>query len=297
MGVDGPAIYYLLSRGRRVKHPFPRELGAESPSRSNLSKIPGGGYAGNSAPPRDWSKRKRLAIIGLVPPWSPATLPCRRPSEYLVSAPTPLTVPSSRESFGLGQVAGVLLAAGRSRRMGRPKQLLPIDGITMIEAVITRVRPHVDHLVVVIGHAAEEVAPLLRPHGVRVAVNEEVDRGMLGSVKCGLRAAGTRCRGYLFCLGDQPGLTDSVVQAVLTAAASSEKGIVIPSYSGRRGHPVYLSRRYYHEILGLDERSGLNALTGSRPSDTLEVPVADPAVLEDVDTPADYARMLDAGAS
>ncbi|MCY3737969.1 MAG: nucleotidyltransferase family protein [Gemmatimonadaceae bacterium] len=194
-------------------------------------------------------------------------------------------------------MAGVLLAAGRSRRMGRPKQLLPIDGITMIEAVITRVRPHVDHLVVVIGHAAEEVAPLLRPHGVRVAVNEEVDRGMLGSVKCGLRAAGTRCRGYLFCLGDQPGLTDSVVQAVLTAAASSEKGIVIPSYSGRRGHPVYLSRRYYHEILGLDERSGLNALTGSRPSDTLEVPVADPAVLEDVDTPADYARMLDAGAS
>ena len=191
----------------------------------------------------------------------------------------------------------MLLAAGRSRRMGRPKQLLPIDGTSMIEAVTTRVSPHVDHLVVVIGHAAEQIAPLLRPHGVRVAVNEEVDRGMLGSVKCGLRAAGPRWQGYLFCLGDQPGLTDSVLQAVLTGAASSEKGIVIPTFSGRRGHPVYLSRRYYDEILGLDESSGLNAVTGSRPADTLEVPVAEPAVLEDVDTPADYARMLGGGDS
>ena len=181
--------------------------------------------------------------------------------------------------------------------MGRPKQLLPIDGTTMIEAVTTRVRPHVDHLVVVLGHAAEKVAPLLRPLGVRLALNEHVDRGMLGSVKCGLRAAGPRWQGYLFCLGDQPGLTDAVVQAVLTSAASSEKGIVIPTFSGRRGHPVYLSRRYYDEILELDETSGLNAVTGSRPADTLEVPVAEPAVVEDVDTPADYARMLGGGDS
>ena len=212
-----------------------------------------------------------------------------------MSAPTPLNAPSRREPRGPAQVAAILLAAGRSRRMGRPKQLLPIDGTPMVEAVTTRVRPHVDHLVVVIGHAAGKVAALLRPLGVSLVVNEHVDRGMLGSVKCGLSAAGPRWRGYLFCLGDQPGLTDSVVQSVLTGAASSEKGIVIPTFRGRRGHPVYLSRRYYDEILGLDESSGLNAVTGSRPADTLEVPVAEPAVVEDVDTPADYARMLAGG--
>ena len=137
------------------------------------------------------------------------------------------------------------------------------------------------------------VAAVLRPQGVKLAVNEEVDRGMLGSVKCGLRAAGPKWRGYLVCLGDQPGLTDPVLKAVLAGAGSSRKGIVIPTFYGRRGHPVYLSRRYYDEILGLDESRGLNSVTGSRPSDTLEVPVGEPAVLEDMDTPADYARLLD----
>ena len=196
---------------------------------------------------------------------------------------------------GGGAVAGIVLAAGRSRRMGRPKQLLPLNGVTMIECVVTRIRPHVDLLVVVIGHAAEQVAAALRTRGVRLAVNDDVDRGMLGSVKCGLRAAGSAWRGFLFCLGDQPGLTDPVLRTVLSGAASSGKGIVIPTFSGRRGHPVYLSRRYYDPILGLDESLGLNAVTRSHPADTLEVPVAEPAVLEDMDTPDDYARLLGGG--
>lgn len=176
--------------------------------------------------------------------------------------------------------------------MGRPKQLLPWNGVTVIECVATRIRPHVDLLVVVIGHAAEQVAAVLRNREVRLAVNDEVDRGMICSVKCGLRAAGPGWNGYLFCLGDQPGLTDPVLRAVLAGASHSEKGIVIPTFSGRRGHPLYLSRRYYDQVLGLDERLGLNAVTGSHPADTLEVPVAEPGVLEDMDTPEDYARLL-----
>ena len=194
-------------------------------------------------------------------------------------------------------MAGIVLAAGRSRRMGRPKQLLPLDGATLIECVVNRIRPHVDSLVVVIGHAAPQVAAALGPGGVRLAVNDDVDRGMIGSVKCGLRAAGPGWKGYLFCLGDQPGLTDSVLETVLAGASSSGRGIVIPTFSGRRGHPVYLSRRYYDRILGLDESLGLNAVTGSHRSDTLEVPVAEPAVLEDMDTPEDYARLLGREAS
>ena len=196
-----------------------------------------------------------------------------------------------------GRVAAIVLAAGRSRRMGRPKQLLPLKSLTMIEVVARRVRPHVDCLVAVIGHAGEQVAAVLRPLGVILTVNDDVDRGMLSSVKCGLRAAGPGWQGYLFCLGDQPGLTDSVVGAVLAGAASAERGIVIPAFSGRRGHPVYVSRRYYDEILGLDESLGLNAVTGSHPADTLEIPVDEPAVLEDMDTPADYARLLGRTAS
>ena len=189
-------------------------------------------------------------------------------------------------------MAGIVLAAGRSRRMGRPKQLLPVNGVTMVECVVTRIRPHVAQLVVVIGHAAEHVAAVLGNRPVRLAVNYDVDRGMLGSVKCGLRAAGSSWGGFLICLGDQPGVTDSLVRAILDGAGSTGKGIVIPTFSGRRGHPVYLSRQYYDQVLGLNESRGLNVVTGSHPADTLEVPVAEPAVLEDMDTPADYARLL-----
>jgi molybdenum cofactor cytidylyltransferase len=175
--------------------------------------------------------------------------------------------------------------------MGRPKQLLPLDGRrTTIEVVSARVRPHVDVLVVVVGHVAGQVAAVLADHDVELTVNEHVDRGMLSSVQCGLRVCGPEWRGYLVCLGDQPSLSDVVVDTVLAAAAASGRGIVIPTFSGRRGHPVYLSGKYYGEIMGLGSDQGLNVVTRSHEDDTLEVPVPESAILDDMDTPADYAR-------
>ena len=189
------------------------------------------------------------------------------------------------------RVAGIVLAAGRSRRMGRPKQVLPLGGAdTVIQVVTRRLRPHVDTVVVVVGHVAGQVAALLAADEVTLAVNDDVDRGMLSSVQCGLRAAGPDRDGYLVCLGDQPGVEPAILAAITAAAAQADKGIVMPTFGGRRGHPVYLARRYYEEILSLGDDVGLNTVTRAHPEDTLEVPVAAATVLDDMDTPDDYER-------
>ena len=189
-------------------------------------------------------------------------------------------------------VVGILLAAGRSRRMGQPKQLLRLDpeGDTIVESLAARLRPRLAALVVVVGHVGGQVAAVLADQDVVVAVNPDVDRGMLSSVQCGLRAAGPDVRGYLVCLVDQPGLDVSVVDALVQAAADGA-GIALPTWNGRRGHPVYLSRRYADEVLGLDPtRVGLNAVTGAHPDDTVLVSVAGGAILQDMDTPEDLRR-------
>jgi molybdenum cofactor cytidylyltransferase len=188
-------------------------------------------------------------------------------------------------------VTAILLAAGRSRRMGRPKQLLPLRGEdTVIEVVASRLRPHVMELVVVVGHVGGQVAAMLADQDVILAINDNVDAGMLSSVQAGVRAADPRSRGYLICLGDQPSLQTPVIEAVLQGAAGGG-GIVIPTYGGKRGHPVFIHRRYREEILALDPvTTGLNVLTRGHREDTVEIVLRDALILDDMDTPDDYAR-------
>lgn len=194
----------------------------------------------------------------------------------------------------LTSVTGIVLAAGRSRRMGRPKQLLRLaDDCTVIETVAQRVRPFVHELVVVVGHVGGQVAAVLADSDVVIAVNSHVDRGMLSSAQAGVRQADPSTRGYLFCLGDQPSLRAPVVNAVLDAARGGA-GIVLPVFEGRRGHPVFIHCRYRERILALDpDTVGLNEITRGYPADTLEVELSDAMILDDMDTPADYARELE----
>ncbi len=190
-------------------------------------------------------------------------------------------------------VIGILLAAGRSRRMGQPKQLLPLAGLqTVVEVVAHQIRPHVSSLVVVGGHVGGQVAAMLSALDITLAINENVDRGMLSSVQAGILAA-NHGRGYLICLGDQPSLRGAAIDAVVRASVGAA-GIVIPTFDGQRGHPVFIHRRYRSEILGLDpQRVGLNAVTRAHAQDTIEVALDDELILDDMDTPSDYAREIE----
>jgi len=188
-------------------------------------------------------------------------------------------------------IAGIVLAAGMSTRMGTSKQLLPLGDRTVIEVVAGVVLSRLERVVVVLGYRAEGVGKALERLPVECVINPDYGSGMLSSVKSGIRAV-FRAKGYLVCLGDQPGVDPQIIDAVLAAYSRSGKGIVIPTYGGRRGHPILISRTYRREILSLPEDLGLNVVTRGHPDDTLEVPVADPQILRDMDTPADYQREL-----
>jgi molybdenum cofactor cytidylyltransferase len=188
-------------------------------------------------------------------------------------------------------ISAIVLAAGRSRRMGSQKLLLPVGGEPMIARVVDAVLAGpVDDAVVVVGNDGARIAEALAGRRVRFVANPDPEGEMLSSVRCGLRALPQGCEAALVVLGDQPGLTAEVVAALVRAFRGSGRGIVVPTHRGRRGHPVLIAARYRDQVLARYDGVGLRGLLKAHHDDVLEVGVFAPAVIEDVDEPADYER-------
>lgn len=188
-------------------------------------------------------------------------------------------------------VAGIVLAAGQATRMGAFKQLLPLGERTLVEIVVDQLGSRLERVVVVVGHRAGEVIEVLAGRPAQCVLNPEYPLGMSTSVQCGLRHAGP-ADAYLICLGDQPQFA-AALEPLLNAGTCSAKGILIPTYRGRRGHPLLIRCRYAGEIMALTPDQGLNTVTRSHGDDTLEVPVGDSGVVDDLDTPEDYQQALE----
>ena len=115
---------------------------------------------------------------------------------------------------------------------------------------------------------------------------------MLGSVRCGLRALPENCSAVLVVLGDQPGITADVCSALVRSFRTGHRGIVVPSCAGKRGHPLLFAARYRDEILNGYDDIGLRGLLQAHPEDIGEVEINSPAILEDVDVPEDFRRVV-----
>ncbi len=187
----------------------------------------------------------------------------------------------------------VVLAAGESRRMGKQKLLLPFGETTVVGAVVrTALASRVDRVRVVLGADKDEVRRKLEPLGVDFAVNEKFSEGMLSSVRTGLESLPEDAEAAVIMLGDQPFLPVRVVDAVVEAFRRSGKGIVVPAFHGRRGHPVIVGLKYRDEVLALDPANGLRQLMHAHSEDIHEVEVEDANILRDMDVPEDYANEL-----
>ena len=187
--------------------------------------------------------------------------------------------------------AALLPAAGASRRMGRPKLLLPFRGRPLIAAVVDALRAGgADTIVLVIAPEDEELRAWARQTGVDVAVNPEPERGMLSSIQEGL-AALPRDQILLVSPADLPNLRAESVAELLRRTIDVDAPLAVPVYQGKRGHPLAIAPALIPEILTLDPGIGLKQLRDRHAAGLLEVPVDDPGVVQDVDTPEDYDKL------
>jgi len=192
----------------------------------------------------------------------------------------------------MDNIWAVILAAGASTRMKTQKLLLPYQGKTVIEAVVQNARSLVhDNIVVVLGSHHEEIQRQINIDSLIYVVNNHFMDGMHTSVICGFGAVPGDARAILVFLGDQPHIPSVVARNLIEAWERNNKGIVIPVYGGRRGHPVLFSSRYLPGMENLDPETGLRSVISKNEEDILEVECNIPEILTDMDTPDDYARL------
>jgi molybdenum cofactor cytidylyltransferase len=191
-------------------------------------------------------------------------------------------------------ICAMVLAAGRSRRMGVQKLLLPFGSKTVIAHIVDQLAESaVDEVHVVVGCQGKRVSRELSGRPVSIVNNSNYKSGMLSSIRCGLHVMARQCKAVLVALGDQPSVTTKLIDQMLQAFASTEKQILIPLYRGKRGHPIMFSAAYRDEILTQYDNVGLRGLLYAHKDDIFELPVTASGVLSDMDDPQDYQRELD----
>ena len=185
-------------------------------------------------------------------------------------------------------IAGIILAAGESRRMGRSKQLLEVGGRTLLQRVVdAALASSLDDVCVVLGHHAQEVlASLLCP--VRSIVNEGYAEGMGSSVRAGMAALPEGTSAVMFLLADQPGVTADVIDTLV--AHSTPNNIVAPSVQGHRSNPTVFGRRWFPDLAQCTGDAGGRTIIATH-SEALTL-VELEADLRDVDTPEDLAGLI-----
>ncbi len=188
-------------------------------------------------------------------------------------------------------MAGIILAAGESRRMGEPKQLLPWGDGTIIEAVAdAHLRSRLDSVCVVLGGNKDRISTILSDSLLKIVENPKYQTGMAGSVKVGLRAIGKDFNAALVSLGDQPQVTTSLIDSLIERYEESGAPVVMPRMGEKRGHPTLLDSALWPGILNLAPDEGLNVVVRRYADKAAFVDVDDPRLFLDMDTPEEYER-------
>jgi molybdenum cofactor cytidylyltransferase len=191
-------------------------------------------------------------------------------------------------------IVALVLAAGESRRMGRPKALLPVEGTTFIERIVGALgQTKVGGIVVVLGHNAAEMAGRLEHLPVEIVVNPDYRSGQLSSLQTGIRALeGRDVAGILVHLVDHPFLDRGLANHMIDEFYRSGKLIVVPRCGGRRGHPVIFSKELFAEFLAAPAEHGAKSVVHAHREDSLEIETSEAGVLIDVDTPEEYRKYV-----
>jgi molybdenum cofactor cytidylyltransferase len=190
-------------------------------------------------------------------------------------------------------VSGVILAAGSSSRLGRPKQLLELDGEPILQIVVrSALASRLREVILVLGAHAEEIAGAVGDLGQRIVENPDFREGQSTSLRIGLSAVASRADAVLFLLGDQPEVDPAVIDRVIEAFERTNRPIVQPVYGTTPGNPVLFARAVFPELLGVAGDQGARSLIRGRLEGVEQVTVSDGRPPSDVDTDEDYQALL-----
>lgn len=190
-------------------------------------------------------------------------------------------------------IAGIVLAAGRSRRMGEPKALLRLEDRTFLERAVTVLRDAgCEHVAVVVaGDGPDGVASEAIRLGASLVVNPYPDAQQIDSLRLGLRSLPDEAHAAMVLPVDVPAVSAELARSLVEAYRLAGSSIVVPAHDGRHGHPVLFARRVWPELMQCDLAEGARSVIQAHASDLLELPVE--GLAEDVDTPEDFARLAE----
>ncbi len=190
-------------------------------------------------------------------------------------------------------VPGIILAAGRSLRMGKNKLLLPFRGKPILQHVIdAALQSSLSPLILVLGSDSDAIRSNVDLRNISVIENKDFSCGYGSSLQVGLRALSDSCAGAMFLLGDQPLLTAQTIEALLLAFQKEPERWVAPSWNGQRGNPVITPASWFDRIFALKGDTGPREHLKDPSARLKLVDVDDRGVVFDIDSPEDYERLV-----
>ena len=188
-------------------------------------------------------------------------------------------------------ISGLVLGAGASTRFGQPKQLLPYQGTTLLEWVVSQAQraDAIDEVVVVLGRAADEVRKRVDFGGAKVVDNPVFGEGCASSYRAGIGSIDSRSDAIMILLGDQPGVGPEIIARVAEVFRQGSHQIVLACYQGRKGHPMLFARPLFDKLVELHGDKAAWKLVDANP-DLIGVAELENTYPQDINTPADAAR-------
>lgn len=186
----------------------------------------------------------------------------------------------------------IILAAGKSTRMKQQKMLLPFNGNAVINSVaMASIQSAVHTTYVITGSSHKPIQQSLLGLNLEIVYNKNYEKGMLSSVQCGVNAL-EHCDAFLVLPGDQALIQTTSINHLINAFNKSKKGLLIPTYNSKNGHPVIIDIRYKNHIMKLDPNIGLRQLFHEHKEDTTFLKMDTEDVVLDIDIPEDYQKAL-----
>ena len=190
-------------------------------------------------------------------------------------------------------ISGILLAAGDSKRMGSPKALLPYDGTTFIDSILNKFTEiGCDPIITILGASAELFCNKTNVTKFTYYINPNPENGQLSSLQIAITHLPNDADGFIMTLVDHPLVKPDTYQKLFETAKIHQDKIIVPEFSGQKGHPVYFGRLFFKSILQLPHIDGARMVIRKNPSSVIHLPVEDDGILKDIDTPTDFEKEI-----